>query len=389
MSINRVNCLSYLNAMVKSSTANLGIGQPYQCLPDNIIMAGIKALMEGKTGYTPSNGILELRSRISSMLEYENLQYSADEIVVSSGSRPLITACINSLTKQDDSVIILGPYIYPQFRNICDDANRYPYIINVCDDNLEPNSVDFCRNIKFHFDNESKTRPTLMIINSPNNPTGSVYNLDLLKSIAQFCIAKNVIVISDEVYCDFVYDSAQHISIANLPGMRERTIVLRSFSKSYSMTGIRIGYAFGPRSIIKTIAKYVDHNISCPNSIGQYMAMAALENSDFTQNLSDTFFQNRVRLKAFFSSLKIKHVRSDGAFYMFVDIKPIIRQKIGGINNSLDFAMMMMKECDVLVIPGIAFGGDINNDHYIRVSYSVSGENIDRFISSFMKYCKN
>ncbi|MBU5482806.1 pyridoxal phosphate-dependent aminotransferase [Clostridium sp. MSJ-11] len=365
-----------ITAKAKAMKANgidiigFGAGEPDFNTPENIQNAAIEAMKNGLTKYTPASGIDELKEAIIEKFNKENnLEYNKSQIIISTGGKQALANLFLAILNPGDEVLVPTPYwvSYPELIKLADarpvfvegeKANSYKYTI----DNL--NKV---------ITNKTKA----IIINSPNNPTGNVYTKDELIELANFSKEHNLIIISDEMYEKLVYDGDKHISIASLnQDAFERTIVVNGMSKSYAMTGWRIGYAAGNEKIIKIMSNIQSHMTSNPNSIAQYASLEALKGDQTPlYNMIEEFKKRRDYVITRIAQInELDLIPPKGAFYAFIDISKLIGKYIEGekINGSLDFCDKLLTIGKVAAIPGIAFG----LDNYIRISYATSMENI-------------
>jgi aspartate aminotransferase len=342
---------------------NLSAGEPDFDTPDFIKNAAIEAIKNGFTKYTPTTGIPELKKLICEKFKKDNsLDYTPEQIVVSCGAKHSIFNTLAVLVNPGEEVIIPCPYwvSYPEMVNLCEGIPRFVRVTP--ENNFKLTIRDLQRQIN------AKTK--VLILNSPCNPTGCVYNLDELKEIAKICVEKKIFVVSDEIYEKLIYDNLKHISIASLnKDTYALTITVNGLSKSYSMTGWRIGYLGGPQDIVEAISKLQDHSTSNPTSISQKAAMAALSApDDFPRKICQEFQRRRdylvCRLKEF---KKISCVTPQGAFYIFCCIL-----KTG--LDSLTLANRLLEEAKVALIPGEGFG----RDDYIRMSFATSMEQLEK-----------
>jgi len=342
---------------------NLAAGEPDFDTPDFIKVAAIEAIQSGFTKYTPSAGIPELKRLICEKFEKDNhLSYSPNQIVVSCGAKHSIFNALLVLINRNDEVLIPLPYwvSYPEMVNLCEGVSRF---INTSDkNNFKITAKDVANNIT------SKTK--LLILNSPSNPTGCVYCLEELKEIAEICVEKNIFVISDEIYEKIIYDGTQHSSIASIDkDIYSLTVTVNGLSKSFSMTGWRIGYLGAPAEIADAVSKLQDHSTSNPSSISQKAAQAALTAADgFSESLCQEFKKRRdyciLRLKGM---KNLGYCLPKGAFYIFCDISKT------GI-DSFAFAERLLDEANVSLIPGKPFGSDA----YVRISFAVGREQLEK-----------
>ncbi len=346
-------------------------GEPDFDTPDFVKTAAIEAIRTGFTKYTPTTGIPGLKQAICEKLKNDNcLNYSPSQIVVSCGAKHSIFNALMAIINRNDEVLIPSPYwvSYPEMARICE--GRPIFIKTSRENNFKIKPED----LETHISLKTKA----FILNSPSNPTGCVYTENELKEIAKICAARKIFIISDEIYEKIIFDNIRHISIASLgQNAYDSTITINGLSKSYSMTGWRIGYLAGPQDIVDEISKLQDHSTSNPNSIAQKAAEAALRNGgDFIKNMAGEFQKRRdfcvEKLKKI---KKLKAVTPDGAFYIFCDIS---KTKL----NSLTFAGRLLDEALVAVIPGNAFG----MDNYIRLSFATNIGEIETGINRIQEW---
>ena len=342
---------------------NFAAGEPDFDTPDFIKDAAYEAIRSGFTKYTPTTGTPELKKLICDKFKKDNsLEYNPNQIVVSCGAKHSIFNALFVLVNRDDEVLMPSPYwvSYPEMVNLCE--GKPVFIETLPRNNFKITSADLEKNIT------AKTK--LLLLNSPSNPTGCVYGLDELKEIAKVCVAKNILVISDEIYEKLIYDNLKHLSIASLnKDIYNLTITVNGLSKSFSMTGWRIGYLAGPPDIAEAISRLQDHSTSNPTSISQKAAQAALNApDDFAKNMADEFQKRRDYIIERLSRMKgIAFVKPQGAFYIFCDISKTSME-------ALTFANRLLDEKAVAIIPGESFGRD---DH-VRISFTTSMEQIKK-----------
>jgi len=342
---------------------NFAAGEPDFDTPDFIKEAAIAAIKSGFTKYTPTTGIPELKKLIADKFQRDNsLNYNPDQIVVSCGAKHSIFNALLVLVNRGDDVLIPSPYwvSYPEMVNLCEGIPRF--IKTEAENNFKITIKDLERNIS--------PRTKLLILNSPGNPTGCVYTLEELKEIAKVLSRKKIFVISDEIYEKLIYDNLKHISIASLgQDIYNLTITVNGLSKSYSMTGWRIGYLGGPLDIVDAISKLQDHSTSNPASISQKAAVAALSAADdFSQNICQEFKKRRDYVISRLKKIKkLSFVVPQGAFYIFCDIS---QTKM----DSSALADRLLDEALVSLIPGEGFG----RDDYVRLSFATSMEQLEK-----------
>ena len=365
------------------NVVSFGAGEPDFNTPDNIIKAAVKAMNEGKTKYTPASGILDLRKAICKKFKDDNnLEYKPSQIVVSTGAKQSLANAFMAILNKGDEVIIPVPYwvSYPELVKLADGV---PVLVNTKKENDYKYSMEELRKVV-----NSKTKAIL--INSPNNPTGSIYSKEDLSEIASFAKENDLIIISDEIYEKLIYDNEKHISIASLSkDAYERTIVINGLSKSYAMTGWRVGYSACSEEIAKLMGSIQSHVTSNINSISQYAAIEALEGpQDSIKSMIVEFEKRRNYMIDRIEKINgLSFIKAKGAFYIMVDVSNFYGKSIDGniIKNSLDFSKSILKEESLAVIPGIAFG----LDNYIRLSYATSMEIIEEGLNRLEFYLKN
>lgn len=359
---------------------SFGAGEPDFNTPQNIIDAAVKAMEEGKTKYTPTNGVLELRKAIARKLKEDNgLNYKENQIVVSTGAKQSLANAFMSILNNEDEVIIPIPYwvSYPELVKL---SGGVPIYVNTKKENDYKYTIEEL--------NKVVTKNTkAILLNSPNNPTGSVYSREELLDIANFAKENDLIIISDEIYEKLIYDNKQHISIASLnEDAYNRTIVINGLSKTYAMTGWRVGYSACSEKIAKLMTAIQSHVTSNINSISQYAAIEALNGSqESIKSMIVEFEKRRNYMIDRISKMEnITLIRPSGAFYIMVCIKEYFGKSINGnvINSSLEFSKSILEEEKVAVIPGIAFG----LDDYIRLSYATSLEIIQEGLDRIENY---
>jgi len=355
-----------------SDVISFGVGEPDFDTPENIKEAAIKAMREGFTKYTAVGGIDPLKDAIIEKLDTDNgLKYGREEIVVSCGAKHSLYNIAQALYGPGDEVIIPSPYwvSYPD-QVMLNDAE--PVFVKTHESDsfmIRPDALE----------KSVSSRTKALILNSPSNPTGMLYDRKTLESVAELAVKHGFYIVSDEIYEKLVYDEATHVSIASLgQEVKERTIVVNGLSKSHSMTGWRIGYAAGPAGIIKAMTNIQSQSTSNPNSIAQKAAVEALTGpQDFVGSMRSEFDSRRRYLVDELNRIKgIKCSMPKGAFYAFPNVSGIFGRKKGNeeIASSSDLALYLLEEAKVAVVHGSAFG----DDDYIRLSYATSLDEIRR-----------
>lgn len=357
-----------------------GAGEPDFNTPENIRNEAISAIKKGYTKYTPVPGIPELKSSVCKKLKNDNgVEYEPSQIIISNGAKQSIHNALMAICNPGDEVILQMPYWV-----------SYPELIKIAD--AKPVFVETHENEGFRYTLEAlnkavTARTKAIILNSPNNPTGTIYSKKELEAIAEFAIDKDIFVISDEIYEKLMYDGNKHVSIASLgDDIKERTILINGVSKAYAMTGWRIGYAAARKDITKMMSNLQSHETSNPNSIAQYASIEAIEGSqDAVEAMRREFEKRRGYMVDRINSINGLHCRKpEGAFYVFVNISGIKGKNINGrnIDGSVSFCEALLDEVRVAAVPGKAFG----SDDYIRLSYATSMENIKEGLNRIERY---
>ena len=340
---------------------HLEIGQPDFITPSNISEAAFKAMKDGHTGYGPSAGLLEFREVIAEHIsETRDVEIHPDEVTVTPGAKPIIFFTILALINEGDEVIYPNPG-FPIYESVIDfvDGKAVPLPLR--------EEVDFRFRIE-DLEASISDRTKLLIINSPQNPTGGTLTKSDLKTIAELAIKHNFYVLTDEVYSRILYEGV-HDSLINLPGMKERTILLEGHSKTYAMTGWRLGYGIAPIELADKITQLTINSNSCTATFTQFAGIEALKGpQNFVQEMVAEF---RTRRNAIVDGLNaiegISCVKPLGAFYVFPNVSKLSL-------SCQDLSDYLLEDAGVAVLPGTAFGK--YGDGYLRLSYANSLENI-------------
>lgn len=357
--------------MLKSEghdVVSFSAGEPDFNTPENIRKRAIERINEGGNGYTAATGIPELKAAICNKLHQDNgLSYRQENIVVSNGAKHCISNILFAICNPGDEVIIPSPY-WVSYYELVRMASAEPVLVNGMASNdfkVTPESLE----------KAVTTKTKAIMINSPNNPTGSVYTEKELRAIGEIAVANDLYIISDEIYEKLIYDR-KHVSIASLDSrFFVRTIVINGLSKAYAMTGWRIGYSASSAEVAKMITKMQSHQTSNPNTIAQYAAVEALTGDQSAIETMRVAFQSRRDMMADLldNIPHIQYIKPEGAFYIMVDVSSFYNES-NQIHGSLDFSAKLLEEQMVAVIPGIAFGAD----DYIRLSYATNRETIEK-----------
>ena len=350
-----------------------GAGEPDFDTPQHIKDACAKALADGFTKYTPASGIPELRQAIADKFKRENgLSYKPSQVIVSCGGKHSCYNVILATCQEGDEVIIPAPYwlSYPEMVKL---AGAKPIILETTDKTEFKITADQLRAAL-------TPRTRLLVLNSPSNPTGSVYTPEEVKAIGDVCVEKNVLIMSDEIYEHLLYDGAKHKSVASFsPAHFEHTIVVHGFAKAWSMTGWRLGFLAAPEPIAKAIDAIQSHSTSNPTSFAQKGAVAALAGPQdhLAKWLAEFSRRREFAWKKLNSIPGISCVNAKGAFYLFPNIA-----KTG--LKSTEFCARLLETEKVAAVPGIAFGAD----DYLRISYATSMANIEKGLERIDRFCR-
>jgi len=363
---------------------SLGAGEPDFDTPDNIKQAAIKAINDGDTKYTAVDGTPVLKDAIIKKFKRENnLGYQADQITVGAGGKHVIYNAMAATLNEGDEVVIPAPY-WVSYPDIVLLAGGTPIILE-CNEKqgFKINPVELEKIIT------KKTK--WIILNSPSNPTGACYSEDDIREIAKVLIKHpHVYILSDDIYEHVAYEGFKFFTIAQVTELKERVLTMNGVSKAYSMTGWRIGYAAGPKEIIKAIAKIQSQSTTNPSSISQAAAVEALNGTqDFIKERAISFQERRdLVVKALNEIDGIECLNPDGAFYVFPSCKGLIGKKDSSgkeIKTDTDFVQSLLENSGVAVVQGSAFG----LEGFFRISYATSMENLKKALEKISAFCKN
>ncbi|WP_294180536.1 pyridoxal phosphate-dependent aminotransferase [uncultured Clostridium sp.] len=349
-----------------------GAGEPDFNTPENIQRAAVDAMKKGHTKYTPASGILELKKAVSRKFKRDNgLNYNTDQIIISTGAKQCLCNAFEAVLNPGDEVIIPVPYwvSYPELVRLSDGV---PVFVNTKEEN----------NFKYTVEDLERAyteRTKMILINSPNNPTGSIYSREELEKIADFAKHRDILILSDEIYEKLIYGDSKHVSISSISeDSYKRTIVVNGVSKTYAMTGWRIGYCAADKNIIKLMSNVQSHTTGNPNSVAQYAALAALngENSQVEKMVNEFKKRRQYMIEKIDTIPSLSCLKPEGAFYVMLNISKTFGKTIDGqkIGNSLEFSNLLLEKEKVAVVPGLGFG----LDGYVRLSYATSMENIKK-----------
>ena len=362
------------------SVVSFGVGEPDFNTPEHIINAAKVALDNGHTKYTPSSGLLPLRKAICEKFQKDNgLTYEPSQIIVSNGAKHSIFNACYAVLEEGDEVIIPTPYWL-----------TYPEVVKVC--GATPVYLECKKENKFKFsaqDLKAAITPNtkMLIFNSPSNPTGAVYNEEETRAIAKVCEEAGIFVLADEIYEKLCYNGVKPFSIAKCSEkMQDLTITVNGVSKTYAMTGWRVGYLAAPKDIAKAIDSFQSHATSNASSISQYATIEALASSDEEiQAMVSVFDKRREKLLALIDEIDgVEAVKPDGAFYVMLVVSGLYGKSYNGkvINNSIDFADILLEAEKVATVPGVSFGAD----DCVRLSYALSEADLEEGLKRIAKF---
>jgi aspartate aminotransferase len=357
-------------------------GEPDFDTPEHIKEAAKRAMDEGFTKYTPTSGIPELRQAISKKFKEDNgLDYEHSQIIVSCGAKHSIYNALQVLCEEGDEVILPAPY-WVSFPEQIKLTGAKPVIV-------EAKGEDGFKISAKALSEHTTQRTKAMIFNSPCNPSGAAYSKEELQEIARVVVERGIWVISDEIYEKIVYDGFQHVSIASLnPKIKDLTIVVNGVSKTYSMTGWRIGYAAGDKEVIGVMSNLQDHSTSNPNSIAQRAALAAISGTqELAREMVTEFKRRRDYIVEMLNQIPgISCLLPTGAFYAFPNITKILGKVFDGqvLESSTQLADLLLAHAKVAVVPGAAFGAE----NYLRISYATSMDNIIEGLNRVAEWLK-
>ena len=357
-----------------------GAGEPDFNTPDNINMEAIRAICDGKTKYTPPAGIIPLRKAICNRLKLDcNLDYDYTQIVVASGAKHCVYVTFRALLNPGDEVIVPAPY-WVSYSEMIKMAGGVPILVVAGEDQGFKATGD---QIKAAITEKTKC----VIINNPSNPTGALYSKQELQEIADICVENDLYIISDEIYYQLIYENAEFVSIASLgKDVYYHTIIINGVSKSYAMTGWRIGYVAASKEIAKVMSNYLSHSTGAPSTISQWASIEALNGpQEGIEAMRQEFEKRRNYMVKRMNEIPGVSCRMpEGAFYVMMNISQLLGKTIGGasINSADDFAMAFLDQGLVAVVPSTGFG----IDNFVRWSYATSMENIEEGLNRLEKF---
>jgi len=358
----------------------LGAGEPDFDTPDNIKEAAIQAIKKGDTKYTAVDGTPILKKAIQGKFKRENnISYEVDQISVGTGGKQVLYNVFMATLNPGDEVIIPAPYwvSYPDMVLL---AGGTPKIVKCSEENefkITPEQLKKAISKKTKW----------LIINSPSNPTGSCYTKKEIENLSKVLIGnKHVFILSDDIYEHITYDNFKFFTIAQIDTLKDRTLTMNGVSKSYSMTGWRIGYGAGPKDIIKAVAKIQSQSTTNPSSISQAAAVEALNGTqDFIKTRSDSFKERRDFVVKTLNSINgLSCLKPSGAFYVFPNCKKLLGGKTK-LKTDKEFVEKLLEKAEVAVVQGSAFG----LDGYFRISYATSMDNLKKALDRIKSFCES
>ena len=351
---------------------SLGVGEPDFDTPWHIRDEGIYSLEKGRTFYTSNSGLKELRQEICNyMKRTQDIDYTWDkEVFITVGGSEAIDLMFRAMINEGDEVLIPQPS-YVSYEPCAVLADAVPVIINLKNENkfrLTPEELEAA----------ITPRSKILVLPYPNNPTGGIMEKEDLEAIREIIIKHDLYVLSDEIYGELTYTGKPHISIASLPGMKERTVVVNGFSKAYAMTGWRLGYACGPQEIIAQMVKIHQYAIMCAPTTSQYAAVEALRNGDDdVRMMRESYNERRRFVLHMLEEMGIPCFEPMGAFYVFPCIKEF------GLSSE-EFANRLLSEEKVAIVPGTAFGD--SGEGFLRISYAYSIDNLRKALTRLSRF---
>lgn len=357
-----------------------GTGEPDFNTPDNINMAAIAAICDGKTKYTPAAGIPALRKAIAKQLQDDcGLSYDYTQIVVASGAKHSVYIALAAITNPGDEIIIPAPF-WVSYYEMVKMTGGVPAIVTAGE---ESGFKVTASQIEAAITDKTKC----LMLNNPSNPTGMIYSKDELKSIAEVCVKHDLYILADEIYYKLIYDGIEFTSIASLGDeVKERCLLINGVSKSYAMTGWRIGYCAANKQLAKIMSNYLSHSTGAPSTISQWAAVEAINGPQQScEEMRKAFEERRDYIVQRMNSIPgVSCIKPNGAFYVMMNIEKLIGRTLGGklITNDDDFAVAFLESAYVATVPCSGFG----MKNFIRWSYAASMDNIKEALDRLEKF---
>lgn len=357
-----------------------GTGEPDFNTPDNINMAGIRAICDGKTKYTPAAGIIPLRKAIAQRLKEDcGVDYDYTQIVVASGAKHSVYIALAAITNPGDEIIIPAPF-WVSYYEMVRMVGGTPVIVEAGE---EQNFKITAQQLEAAITDKTKC----LMLNNPSNPTGMIYSAEELRAIADVCVKHDLYILADEIYYQLIYDGIEFTSIASLgEEVKERTLLINGVSKSYAMTGWRVGYCAANKTLAKIMSNFLSHSTGAPSTISQWASVEALTGpQEGIEAMRLAFLERRDYIVKRINSIPgVSCIVPNGAFYVMMNIEQLIGKTLGGklIENDDDFAVAMLEKALVAVVPCSGFG----MKNFVRWSYAASMENIEKGLDRLEKF---
>lgn len=357
-----------------------GTGEPDFNTPDNINMAGIRAICDGKTKYTPAAGIIPLRKAIAQRLKEDcGVDYDYTQIVVASGAKHSVYIALAAITNPGDEIIIPAPF-WVSYYEMVRMVGGTPVIVEAGE---EQNFKITAQQLEAAITDKTKC----LMLNNPSNPTGMIYSAEELRAIADVCVKHDLYILADEIYYQLIYDGIEFTSIASLgEEVKERTLLINGVSKSYAMTGWRVGYCAANKTLAKIMSNFLSHSTGAPSTISQWASVEALTGpQEGIEAMRLAFLERRDYIVKRINSIpEVSCIVPNGAFYVMMNIEQLIGKTLGGklIENDDDFAVALLEKALVAVVPCSGFG----MKNFVRWSYAASMENIEKGLDRLEKF---
>ena len=357
-----------------------GTGEPDFNTPDNINMAGIKAICDGKTKYTPAAGIIPLRKAIAQRLKDDcGLDYDYTQIVVASGAKHSVYIALAAITNPGDEIIIPAPF-WVSYYEMVRMTGGTPVIVEAGE---EQGFKITAQQLEAAITDKTKC----LMLNNPSNPTGMIYSADELRALADVCVKHDLYILADEIYYQLIYDGVEFTSMASLgEEVKERTLLVNGVSKSYAMTGWRVGYCAANKTLAKIMSNYLSHSTGAPSTISQWASVEALTGpQDGIESMRKAFLERRDYIVRRINEIPgVSCIVPNGAFYVMMNIEKLVGKTLGGklIENDDDFAVALLEKALVAVVPCSGFG----MKNFVRWSYAASMENIQKGLDRLEKF---
>ncbi len=357
-----------------------GTGEPDFNTPDNINMAGIKAICDGKTKYTPAAGIIPLRKAIAQKLKDDcGVDYDYTQIVVASGAKHSVYIALAAITNPGDEIIIPAPF-WVSYYEMVRMVGGTPVIVEAGE---EQGFKITAEQLEAAITDKTKC----LMLNNPSNPTGMIYSKDELQAIADVCVKHDLYILADEIYYQLIYDGMEFTSVASLgEEIKERTLLINGVSKSYAMTGWRVGYCAANKTLAKIMSNFLSHSTGAPSTISQWASVEALTGpQESIEAMRLAFLERRDYIVKRINEIPgVSCIKPNGAFYVMMNMEKLVGKTLGGklIENDDDFAVALLEKALVAVVPCSGFG----MKNFVRWSYAASMENIEKGLDRLEKF---